>query len=68
MLKMCFPRRKLKKKQKKYYNKPNNQLTGCKMIILIDEPQCKFYRPEYCNRKVSENGLCKTHKDLCFMH
>jgi len=47
---------------------PQNTLTGCRMIILIDDnPKSKFYRPEYCNCEISEDGLCVVHKELSFI-
>ena len=66
---MCFPKRKLKKVSKKIkHSLPQNTLTGCRMIILIDDnPKSKFYRPEYCNCKILEDGLCAVHKELSFI-
>ena len=58
---MCFPKRKLKRtSQKMRYNKPTNNLRGCKMIILIDEPYSKFYRPEYCNALIVQDGFMRS--------
>ena len=66
---MCFPRRKLKRTSKKMrFQKPENKLFGCKMIILFDDaPYNKFYRPEYCNADIVEDGFCEVHKELKFI-
>ena len=66
---MCFPKRKLKRSSKKMrYSKPQNILTGCKMVILFDDaPYSKFYRPDYCNAEIVEDGLCEVHKEIKFI-
>ena len=66
---MCFYKRKFKKTiYKKKLKVPINVLNGCRMIVLIDEPSSKFYKPEYCNCKVVEDGLCEIHKEINYFH
>lgn len=64
---MCFHKIYLTQKKTRNnvkHTRPQNLLEGCRMIVLIDDPEYTYFIHEYCNYKIVEDGLCELHKDL----